>query len=127
MASQTMARGFVLLVALSWVVANFVNGDEVPKRHSYMVSVQKKVGNGQWNHTCSGSIITRLHVLTAAQCNKPQAEMSILAGTTKLHGGSAGQRFGCYSFVGHPNYTDNYFFDIAVVTISTPFVYSRTV
>lgn len=76
-------------------------------------------------HNCGGAIVTENCVLTAAHCvvdYKPN-QLSVLAGTNKLHGGG-GERYYINEIKVHPNYKELVTSDIAVMKIDGKFKYS---
>ncbi|XP_034487202.1 chymotrypsin-1 [Drosophila innubila] len=88
----------------------------------FQVSLQMQ-RRGGWRHFCSGSIISELHVLTAAHCvEKMKVEdLSVLGGT--LNWKSGGKRHKIVGKHVHPGYamTPRIINDIAVLKVSPPF------
>lgn len=53
----------------------------LPHEAPYVVSLQvDRVGEGNFTHTCGGSILTEMWILSAAHCISPQFEYQIVAG-----------------------------------------------
>lgn len=80
-----------------------------------------------WAHNCGGSIVSTMHVVTAAHCLKGYAAsgLSIWAGTTKLNSG--GDRYAVKSFLIHPDYVELIRSDIGIITLEKPFIFSNRV
>lgn len=82
-------------------------------------------GRKEYTHNCGGSIVSENCVLTAAHCvvNYKPKDLSILAGTNKLHGGG-GERYYIQNIKVHPNYEELVTSDIAVMKINGTFNFS---
>ncbi|XP_059482388.1 trypsin-7-like [Neocloeon triangulifer] len=91
----------------------------------YQVSMRHNGG-----HRCGGSIISSRFVLTAAHCiipGFPINQVSVRAGTTSMNGGNAVVRNAIRIFV-HPSWnSDTLAYDVALIEISTPFIWTSTV
>lgn len=100
-----------------------INGGQLMnKTVPFQVSLQMQ-RRGGWRHFCSGSIISELHVLTAAHCvEKMKVEdLSVLGGT--LNWKTAGQRHKIVGKHVHPQYAmkPQIINDIAVLKVNPPF------
>jgi len=88
----------------------------------FQVSLQMQ-RRGRWRHFCSGSIISELHVLTAAHCVEKMKleDLSVLGGT--LNWKTGGHRHKIVVKHVHPQYamTPRIINDIAVLKVSPPF------
>lgn len=88
----------------------------------FQVSLQMQ-RRGRWRHFCSGSIISELHVLTAAHCVEKMKleDLSVLGGT--LNWKTGGHRHKIVGKHVHPQYamTPRIINDIAVLKVSPPF------
>ncbi|XP_060645252.1 chymotrypsin-1 [Drosophila nasuta] len=103
--------------------ATRINGGQMMnKTVPFQVSLQMH-RRGGWRHFCSGSIISKMHVVTAAHCvEKMELEkLSVLAGT--LNWKTGGQRHKIVSKHVHPQYAmmPRIINDIAVLKVSPPF------
>ncbi|KAM8704629.1 hypothetical protein ACLKA7_009140 [Drosophila subpalustris] len=100
-----------------------INGGQLMnKTVPFQVSLQM-LRRGGWRHFCSGSIISELHVLTAAHCVEKMKleDLSVLGGTLNWKAG--GQRHKIVAKHVHPKYsmTPRIINDIAVLKVSPPF------
>lgn len=94
----------------------------------WQVSLQVR-RDGQWSHSCGGSLIHPSWVLTAAHCvdDRTTANVSVVHGTRSL--ASGGVRRSAARLVMHENYdVGSLVNDIALIRLSEPFpVWSQTV
>ncbi|KAH8311412.1 hypothetical protein KR044_006168, partial [Drosophila immigrans] len=100
-----------------------INGGQLMnKTVPFQVSLQMQ-RRGGWRHFCSGSIVSKVHVLTAAHCVEEMKleDLSVLAGT--LNWKTGGQRHKIVGKHVHPQYAmqPRIINDIAVLKVSPPF------
>ena len=108
-------------------VSRIVGGTTAPDGTApWQVSLQIR-RNGQWFHSCGGSLIHPSWVLTAAHCvdDRTTADVSIVHGTQSL--ASGGVRRPAARLVMHENYDPGSLVnDIALIRLSEPFPASRS-
>lgn len=134
-------------IGIVWIIINsivitvknpkIVGGEDGPKSYPYQVSLQLEdqvyfgpfaIGGKKYVHNCGGAIVSENCVLTAAHCVKAYQprELSVLAGTNKLHNGS-GQRYSVQDSKAHPNFKEFISSDIAIVRILGKFQFGENV
>jgi secreted trypsin-like serine protease len=94
-----------------------------PGQYPWMVALvdasAKNAFDGQY---CGGTLIAPRVVLTAAHCvvGVQPAEMDIVVGRTRLSKSDEGERIRASKILRNPNYTREYFDDVALVQLSRP-------
>lgn len=102
---------------------NIAESNATPHQAPYIVSVQvDREGNGNYRHTCGGSILSATWVLTSAQCTTNKAEMCIVAGEHNLAVPSGTEQTRLITnVIIHENYIESSSaFDIALMSFDTP-------
>ena len=76
---------------------------------------------------CGGSIVSSMHIVTAAHCYYNPRSIYVIAGTLNRNSGGL-QNLEVQSFEIHPDYDSNEFDnDVAVITLKLPLTFSTTV
>uniref|UniRef100_A0A674MS80 pancreatic elastase II n=1 Tax=Takifugu rubripes TaxID=31033 RepID=A0A674MS80_TAKRU len=110
-------------------VSRVVNGEDVnPHSWPWQISLQYN-RNGEWRHTCGGTLISEQWVLTAAHCISSGREYRVAMGKHNLVETEDGAAFmGTADIIVHESW--NPFFirnDIALIKLSSPVNASDTV
>ncbi|KAM4571681.1 chymotrypsin-like elastase family member 2A [Fundulus diaphanus] len=111
------------------VVSRVVNGEDVrPHSWPWQISLQYN-SNGDWRHTCGGTLISDQWVLTAAHCISSSRQYRVALGKHNLKDDENGSEFlGTATIVVHEKW--NSFFirnDIALIKLETPVIFSDTI
>jgi trypsin len=128
---RSRARGRVFLqigclTAALVVLAPAAAAGKAPTAHSSVVG-GRPASLAEWGFTvaitngsglCTGSVISRTKVLTAAHCTAPPSQLTVIANRTALFGGG-GEVLGVSAVAIHPGF-DGAFNDLAVLTLSSP-------
>ncbi|CAK1593653.1 unnamed protein product [Parnassius mnemosyne] len=108
--------------------SRIVNGKPVSiEKYPSMVQIERWILFAVWTQRCAGSILTRNHVLTAAQCfaeplARPQTRRIRAGSTFRNTGGIISNVAQIYN---HPSFGENGFdSDISVILLETPLDYS---
>ncbi|XP_054905474.1 elastase 2 like [Poeciliopsis prolifica] len=111
------------------VVSRVVNGEDVrPHSWPWQISLQYN-SNGEWRHTCGGTLISSQWVLTAAHCISSGRQYRVALGKHNLLEDENGSLFlGTATIVVHENW-NSYFIrnDIALIKLEASVEFSDTV
>ncbi|XP_011600686.2 chymotrypsin-C-like isoform X3 [Takifugu rubripes] len=110
-------------------VSRVVNGEDVnPHSWPWQISLQYN-RNGEWRHTCGGTLISEQWVLTAAHCISSGREYRVAMGKHNLVETEDGAAFmGTADIIVHESW--NPFFirnDIALIKLESPVTFSDTI
>lgn len=103
-----------------------LNGDHISAEQSPW-NIQINLHGSESLH-CSGSVVSNYHILTAAHCHRPAAELYVLAGSVNTDGSDAEDLIDVVRSEAHPQYvarSPNY--DVAMMTLSRDIVLSSKV
>uniref|UniRef100_A0A3Q2UDX9 Elastase 2 like n=1 Tax=Fundulus heteroclitus TaxID=8078 RepID=A0A3Q2UDX9_FUNHE len=111
------------------VVSRVVNGEDVrPHSWPWQISLQYN-SNGEWRHTCGGTLISDQWVLTAAHCISSSRQYRVALGKHNLKEDENGSAFlGTATIVVHEKW--NSFFirnDIALIKLESPVEFSDNI
>ncbi|XP_035015610.1 chymotrypsin-C [Hippoglossus stenolepis] len=117
------------LPTFSPVVTRVVGGEDVrPHSWPWQISLQYN-RQGEWRHTCGGTLISNQWVLTAAHCISSSKEYRVAMGKQNLIETEAGAVFmGTANIIVHEKW--NPFFirnDIALIKLETPVIFSNSI